>query len=456
MPGLFDTLGVTSQALFTQQRGTQVTSNNIANVSTPGYRRQELILAENNSPNVGVHVVDVRRSIDHYLGRRILLENAKTSYAQTKADTLEHLENTVATLGDNSLQSSLNAFFSSWRELTARPQDTALRTTVLSKSQALADRIHVAADDLTVLQNNLDSEVSAQVDEVNTLLDEVAGLNTQILQIETETNQEASALHDKRDLALEKLSELIGATSFDPGDGSRTVLIGEGLTVVQAGHVQRIATSPDPTTGLNQITFDGKTINYRLHNGKIGALLELRDQEITTRMGTLDNFAFDLQTAVNGVHRVHFDLAGVTGRDFFAPIGAVSGAATSLTLDAGVKNNPNAIATAQLLATVPGDNRGAEAMVQLENQLVAGGGQQTLSQVLSGLVSGVGESRRQSLANVDFQEERLGALEALREGQSGVSLEEQMLQLSRYQRAFQAASRIVTTVDEMLEDLIRM
>lgn len=457
MTRLFDTLGLAGNALMAQQRGTQVAGNNIANAATPGYHRQEVVLESVRWPPHGVKVGEVRRAIDQVLENRVQDQGANTAFAQTRSEQLGRLEGTLGELGDPSLSATLDRFFGSFRELSVNPDDTSLRQQVLARGEDLTRAVSQAASGISEQQADIDRQLRGQIAAANVEMNTVARLNRSILEQEA-GGQPALELRDQRDGAVAKLAELVGATSFEDSRGQLTVQV-DGVSVVQGDSVRPLQTEADAATGLqNVFVNDGVRVdlNGRVRNGTVGALLTVRDQDLPSQLGSLDQFAFDLATAFNATHSTQFGADGVTGRNFFTTPAAVSGAAAALSLDAAVQNNADAVAAAVDPTALPGDNRGALALAQIEQQNVAAGGSQTLGQSVVGIVGSVGESVRSAESIATLEQDKLSSLEMMRDSQSGVSIEEEMLAMNRFQRAYQAASRIVTTVDEMLESILRM
>lgn len=456
MAGLFDALGISGTALSAQQHGVQVTSNNISNVSTPGYRREELLLSSAGPATRGVIDEGARRVIDVLLGRRITTQQGMSAFAQTRADVMTDIEGLVGTLGALGLGGALDGYFGAWRELASAPQDLAARTTALAQTEALALRIRNAAGDLSAAQTSTDAQLVRHVEEANALIDRVAALNGAIVAAEA-SGSEASGLRDQRDVAIQGLGERLGATSIEDASGRVAVLVA-GVAVVQGDAARHLAAEPDATTGLSHVLVDGGSrvdLTGRIESGRVGALLVLRDQDIAGWMTALDAFAYDFATAANGAHTSGVGLDGVGGRNLFTPPAVVAGAAAALTVDASIAGTPDHLGAA-LVAGAPGDGRGADAMAQLDQALVANGGQATLSQALVGTLTNMGQAVQRASDDFTTQAERLSQLETLRESQSGVSIEEQMLMLDRYQRAFQAASKVISVVNQMLEDLLSL
>ena len=197
-------------------------------------------------------------------------------------------------------------------------------------------------------------------------------------------------------------------------------------------------------------------IDDRITSGLVGAQMSLRNKDFGGAQAQLDQLSYDVAAAFNGVHVGNFGLDGVTGRDFFAMPAAVLGAASSMALSADVIGVPSALAAASTAAAALGDNKGALGITALEDGLVAAGATQTLGSSLSQLISYSGRALSDAINQGEQAQSFFLQTQNLWEQQQGVSLDEQMLQLSRIQNAYQAAAKLITTVDHMLEVLQRL
>jgi flagellar hook-associated protein 1 FlgK len=251
---------------------------------------------------------------------------------------------------------------------------------------------------------------------------------------------------------------LIGSSSLQQTNGDISVFLG-GVNVVAGNVHYPIEALADADSGFHHLRIKNTTqgdMDSRITGGTLGAQLSLRDRDLAYGQDQLDQFTFDAATAINAVHKAGYGTDGATSRNFFTPPLAVPNAATLLTLDAAVKKNPAAVAAASTAATAVGGNDQALAITDLESALVAAGSTQTLGSSLTQLISYSGRSRADANAQGEQAQAFLHQVETMWEQQHGVSLDEQMLQLSRIQNAYQAAAKLITTVNSMLETLQRL
>ena len=216
----------------------------------------------------------------------------------------------------------------------------------------------------------------------------------------------------------------------------------------------------DPVTGFRQVHISqgSATLNItsRLGEGEIGANVDIRDNVMAGILTDLDTLAFEVASQVNTVHNAGFGSDGLTGRDFFGPLTVVAGAAQFLSLDAAVDGTPSALAAATTAAGLPGDNTNATALAALADQSLMAAGTQTFQEFYAGFLAELGNDAHVSYIQTSRAELQLAGAQDLRDSISGVSLEEEALNIIRFKDAYQAAARVVATVNGLLEELMRI
>ena len=456
MGGLFDNLTVAGNALGAQQYGAQITGGNIANVNAPGFHRQDVQLTS-GSQGGGIETAGAKRASQNLLEQNANSSASSFAYADARAQGLVQVQGAVGDMGPNGIGAALGDFFSSWRNLAAAPQDMAPRNNVLARLQTLVTTLNVAAQSLVAQRSQADQGVVQTVEAANVAIQSIADLNRTITAAES-GGARANDLRDQRDLAAQQLASSLGATSFTDEKGNVNVLLDNGVSLVSGISATLLTTTADATSGMHHVTTLNTTqgtLDGSINSGTLGGLLTLRDADIPASQAALDQVAYDLTNATNSVHSVGFGLDGATGRNLLTPQ-AQQGAAAAVSIDASVAGDPSALAASGSAATLPGDNLNATAMVALQDAMVAGGNTQTLGQQVSTMLGSVGNTvssanRNSAQAQVTMQQSR-----TLAEQQIGVSIEDQMLQLNRYQTAYSAATRLVSTINTMLESLTRM
>lgn len=458
MPTLLDSLSIGATSLSAQQLGLQITGHNISNAGTEGYSRQSLIFEPLGGAAQGVRPGGIRRASDQFLSNQLGAQAGNYGQASARASVLDRLEETAGNLGEFGLGANLDRFYSAWRGLAGAAHDEFERVDALSATQDLANAIRRTAEDFRSAQVNADKEVVRGVTQANELIDEIASLNRSIQEDEA-YGDIASEMRDRRDLLAQRLGKLAGANSFVNSKGHMIVTLSGGMAVVSGVQSQKLEARLDTATGFHNVVMENSTnisVNDVMMSGQIKGYLSVRDTDIGSRLSELDTFAHDLVTAANAIHRGNFNLNGVDNVDLFTPIGTVAGAAFAIEVNEDLVGDPDLLAASSTATGIPGDGIGAQAMADLESATVAAGNTQTLSASVNRLFTNLGYSVREALESQDRQGQRFEQLQLLRESTSGVSIEEEMVQLSRYQRSFQAASKIIQTVDEMLELMVQL
>jgi flagellar hook-associated protein 1 len=463
---ILTSLSIAARAMQAQQEAIQTTSHNVANVATPGYSRQQAVLSA-SAPVLegrlllgnGVSVTTVRNVVDRFAETELLSRNAALGYADARSRALSGMQDAFPPSGG--VMSALDAFFNAWSALSNNPGGQAERVAVVNAANNLSSQFSQTRSLLVESQYNLDKDLNAAVGTMNSLLTQVADFNGQIAAAEA-SGQPANDLRDQRQLLLQDVSRLTGATIIGGEDGQQaTVLLG-GLVLVSG---DRAATVNADTVGVSGfrtvsytspnggLTFDASAL---FSQGEIGGILAMRDTEVPNMLGRLDQLAKTVVDQVNAQHTAGFDLNGAPGVNFFNPIGAVAGAANAMQVNAAVAADPSLIAAAQAAAGAPGDNRNALAIAGLQNGVFAALGNKSPQDYYLALVQDVGSEAESADNQVNFQQSLLSQAQARRDSLSGVSLEEEMTKLILFQRAFEASSVLVRTGDEMYQTILAM
>jgi flagellar hook-associated protein 1 FlgK len=461
MMDIFGVLNMGSKALAVQQKGIYVTGNNIANVNTPGYSRQRLILSNDVTLNTGIGPVgsgvtanEIERVYQRFLGVQINNETQSLGQREAHKDSLERVEAVFNESGGYGLNQVMSEFWNAWQDLTNNPSGSVERTVLVAKSEMLAATFSKNYEDLQKIQRDIDSNIEVAVEEINRLSENMVDLNQKIIQTEL-GGHTANEYRDQRDLVLKELSELIDIDSFEDANGGVTVSVGSGQVLVEGTRNYNLSTQSN-LSGLQDVTWvdsSGNTviITNDISKGKLKGWLDARDLDIDTHMTNLDTLAQDLTAAVNSRHTIGFGLDNSTGNDFF------SGAATA----AGIQVNPLIANDTNLIAAAegvnkPGDSGNAIAIANLQQAPTMNGSTATFGAYYDSMVSDAGLAVQQATSYYDHQSQMVLQVENYRESISGVSIDEETVNLIKYQNAYQAAAKLINTADEMMETILTM
>ena len=451
--GLSVGLNTAMRALLTQQQGMDVTSHNVANLNTIGYTRQRAHLqavAPAGLPPVGggVEVQSVERVRDLFLDLQMRMESSAEGSFRVQAESLALAEVSLREPGDGGIRQLMSSFFNAWRDLANAPEESAARQAVIQTGNSLALAAQRVDRTFNVLRDDANGRIALLVDEINTLGAEIAALNSQIMTVRV-TGDAASDLTDRRDLALDRLAQITDINYVENQSGGVDVFIA-GRSLVSRTTSNELYVDPD--IGNNNY-FDVKWRSddslAQFNSGEIQGLLIQRDTDLPARIADFNTFVAQLMTDVNAVHAAGFAADCVTtGTAFFAGTDA-----TNIVVDAAVIADPSLVAAATA-AGAPGDASNAHAMSALQFALTVAGGTQSYEAFYGGLVTTLGTDARDTRAVADSQQLLLGQIEGFRQSVSGVNLDEELVMMVQYQRAYEAAAQIIRKIDEMLDHLI--
>lgn len=455
---LFGSLTAASRALEAQRFGLDVTGQNIANINTPGYTRREVDFAavppaDRLSAGGGAEVTGIRAVRDAMLERRFRQELPDERKQAAVADALSLVEAALGGPG-KSLDAELTAFYDSWATLAEDPLSATARQLVTQRGATLAASVRDLAGRLSLAERDANLRVGASIDEVNGLVTRIAALNQSIAAVGGGNSGQSAMLRDQQGEELRKLAGLVGVEVLARADGGVDVSFAGGRPLV-IGHVgYGIEAVPAAGTGLIQVHSGGVDVTASVTAGSMGGLLHARDTLIPAYRQDLDVMAHALATEVNALHTAGFDRAGAAGGNFFTPPGAVAGAAAALQMNAAVVADPSLVAAAGTAS--PGDNAQARAMAGLRDALVLNGGTATLHNGWGNLIYRVGADTQAARFEQSTRAEIVRQIENLRDGVSGVSLDEEAMRMLKFQRAYEANARFFRAVDESISVLLSL
>lgn len=455
MSGIINALNLGKSGLLTGQKALEIAGNNISNVNTPGYSREvpvftafPSIMIKGVMVGTGSGVSNISREHDSFLSKQIQDKSASLGAEEGKAEPLVEVENVIS-ISENSLAAHIDNFFGVWQALSGDPGNQVARANVMDSGTQLAASFSSSVDGLQAIQRNLDVTLGAKVGELNAKFKEVAELNKTIAGVEAGGPTALSA-RDRRDLLLQDISYALGGTSIESPSGMASYYLPNGLPLIQDGDAFSLGMNVVGNVQSLQLNLGSQAISLSPDKvgGEINGLLSVRDQVIPDLISNLDKLAFTLANQVNAAHQLGSGLDGVAGRDFFTPPALQAGAATSLTLALG---NYNQVAAGLTSAT--GDNSNALNISALGGALLIDGSY-TFSGFYGQLATDVGSEVSSNKMAVTGNKDSLDLISNLRDNTVGVSIEEEMVSLIRYQKGFEASAKFLTVVNDMLDTLL--
>jgi flagellar hook-associated protein 1 FlgK len=453
MSSLFGTMSIALSGLMADQAALEVTANNVANANTPGYARQRPVLVEGEPVvegpltfGTGVVLKNVESVRDSILELRLNDETQQQSQWDTQVSSMQPLEVMFSQSGSD-LGTQISSFFSSLQQLSTDPASLPQRQGVLTAAGNLASSFRTTVQNLQAQRSNLDLSVGQSVDQINVLSGQIATLNRQISGIEN-LNENAGTFIDQRTTLIRQLSGLL-QVSVVKSDNTVTVTTAGGQALVAGDQSFALAAQADPS-GVQHIFAQGTDITGTLAGGSLGGLLAVRDSKIPKLLSDLDTLAAGFATAINAAHHAGTDLSGAAGGDLFSPPpGGATGAAQNMTL---LITDPSKLAASSDGSN--GSNGNLAGLLAVQNQAIAGG--QSPADFYSGIVFRMGSDVANASAERDASALILRQLEDQRSATSGVSMDEEAANLVTYQRAYEAAARVITTINDMTATAIQM
>ena len=567
---IFRSLNIGASSLLSQQKAIDVISQNIANVNTPGYSRQTAELVSAIPDHIagrdygnGVTTTNVRRSVDPILAKAQLANYSLTSFAQTLTQGLTSIEATFGNLDVPGLTSTLDAFFQAQQQLANTPEDPISRLNVQSRAKDVALRISGMHQQLIERQTAADQEISPLIAQANNLLDQIADLNSHILNHETLGLSVGGAndLRDQRDLAVMELAKLIPLQHVDTGDGGLLLQTPGGDLLLQNDTVRHLKLGTG-SNGFGDIEFSDTGLSALgiSQGGKLGGLVTLRDSQLGGYVQMLDSLAANLAFSVNQVHsggagstsvtqyvsaQTANNPAGPVNADINIPfaskiidgsftihvldgppptnpggtiinitagtttlnqittdISAIAGVTASIdgsghlvidgganrivfandtsnflaayeintffhgssaadfAVDTAIMNDAGRIATATADSATSdiaiADNSTALAILTLRDKAVSIDGSTAASPVqrAATLASAYGLDVAAASQQLSYRQAEASTLSNQRQAISGVNTDEELVNMMRFQRAYEAAAKVIQTSNEMLDSLM--
>lgn len=446
MGGLTTSLFMGVQALEASEAALNATSNNIANANTPGYTREVAQFSENQESLTGGTVIgggvslDSIQSVrDELLNLQIQQQTSLQGSADTQSSILQQLQTNFSNTGSD-IGSALSAFSSSLADLSANPSSSAVQQSVLSAGQNLANSFNNTASGLTTAQAGADSQVTQSVAQINSITAQIAQLNAQ-LSPSVMSQQNGGTIEDQRDQLVQQLSQLVGVSISQSSDGE-VITTANGSPLVMGSQSFQLQTTTGSDGFQQVLDSNGNNITSAIQGGQLGGAIQMRDQTIPGFMNSLDTLASQFATAFNAAQAQGFDSNGNPGQAFFSVPTGTAGAAAGIQV-ALTSGSQIAVSSD---GTVGSNGNVANLSAALTNALPSG---QSASGAYGELVYDVGNTASNAGAQSSAVGQNLLQLTNQQSSVSGVSIDEETTNLIRYQTAYEAAARIVSTIQAL-------
>lgn len=501
MASTFTGLSIANRGLTAAQVGLTVTTNNMSNIDTDGYSRQVVSQSSIGPAAVyssslvgsGVEVTSVDRVNSFRLNQKYWQENSAASELEVDSTYMEQIEEVFGTTDSSYISSALNDLETQLETLADDPTDTSVRATVLSYAESFCEQLNSAAEELESIRDELNTEVYTAVEEINSYASQIAELNSQI-STATASGASTNELEDQRDLLVDELSSLVGIDVMTADDGSYTITV-DGVTLVKGDEANElecytVTDSDSDSYGMYGIRWAESGEDF--DSGDSGALtgyLQMRDgstsdsKGIVYYMNQLDEFAQTFAQAFNeGVttdddttYSGHADGVGIdddetTGIRFFTYDGLSSAefvnsgsdledaysniTAATISVSKDIQDDTNKIAA----SSTAGDESNADVLDDIIDICsdVNISGNSTATEMYNVIVATVAGDSASAETAYASKSATATYINTSRTSVSGVSSDEETVNLTTYQSAYAASASMVSAWNELYDTTLAM
>ena len=447
------------EALLSNLAAINVTGSNIANVNTPGYTRLRPMLESVGSKDpqsgreqIGVRISNVERIFDKFLETQMIAQQSSLSKFTTEEDILSRVEAIFNENTGGGINDAIADFLNAWGSLSVDPLSKAKRDVVISTGQTLSRMFNLRVDGLVNIQLNADENIANEITTLNGYLKDVARYNELIVSAEN-AGATAHAVRDQRGVILNEISKIIDINYVEKPDGSIYIYMPDGgKTLVEGFNSWELMAQVNPA---NHTFFDvvfkndpDHALNDRINGGKIGAYLEMRDTVIPSYIDRLDQTALAIISRVNALHMSGIDQDNNAGVAFFSYTPPNPAATMSVNI-----TDTRRIAAASALGQADGNNATAITALKTEINTVLG---TTIDGYYNSFIAKIGRDAVDAKQAVIRETTIYNQQVEQREQLSGVSLDEEMMNLIKYQMAYGAAGKMTATVNELIDTLLNL
>ncbi|GBD88106.1 flagellar hook-associated protein 1 [bacterium BMS3Abin03] len=443
---------ISSRSLDVYRKALDVTAHNIANAGNKNYTRQvsniSTAIPEKMAGIIwgsGVTMDNIQRVRNGFIDNQLRESTQDSSFYDKQSILLGRVEQIFTEPTEFGLSEQMTSFFNAFGELAVAPNSTALRENVIAKAQNISTRVDTIHRNLETTKREVFDEFNSKIDTLNGLLSKIEKLNVKIAQ-QVEAGSQPNDLLDSRDAMIDDVTKLVDAqVSFD-SNKSANISIGGILAVDLSQSVEFQITA---SNGKLNLSTQQNHVLQQIKGGDLGALSDVYSKKIPDYLDKLDNIIDTFVNSVNDIHSTGYtiDNPPQTGVDFFS--GYSNGV---IQINNEILENPNKLAVSADGTSGNGDL--AIQIANLNNQPLINGN--TLVESYSSLISKVGNDKAASDNLSSSTELVLQQLQQQRASYSGVSLDEEMANIIKFQRSYDASAKLISVADEMLQTLLQM
>lgn len=447
--------------LQASQVGMNVTAQNVANINTPGYSRQQVHLSAVGSTSMsmkdagnGVSVSAIRRVTDQYQTNQIFRAGSMLGAASTSAQQLKRLETLLS--GDSmDLSQGFDSFFSALNNASVTPFEPVYRQQIISEADALSNRFNQLSSSLDGQYSDLSQQRSSAVSQANSVLSNIGQLNEEIRKGEA-TGANVSALQDERDVLIAELSEIADIRITDAGDGTLNIALPNGQPLVMGNQVAQLGLESDPNNPRSDVlSLELNGQNFPIDDdmgGKLGALAEYEKDVLIPTQGAIDDIALEFAQAFNTQLEQGYDLNGNPGKPLF--VFDPDNPASTLSINPNFKPEDLALSG----DGTPGNSDNLLKLIESKDQEFDIGdlGSQTLGSAFNALLGDIAVKSRQAQSDHDAASNIYQQATIEKSSTSGVNLDEEAVSLMNYQQTYQANLQVINASNQVFASIMQL
>jgi len=467
MSGIRTLLNIAKSALMTNQTNVSVASHNLANVNTKGYSKQESMMYAkpgvrtiNGIIGDGVDISEIRRREAKFAERRLFEENTQYRHWETRRQIMDQMEVLFSGVGESDLNTWITKFFNAWEDLSGNPSDMVFRAELTKQAKSLTDNFHSLSSEIDQIRGNITDEIISDVHQVNELLYKIDELNMEIANIQY-NGVKANDLQDRRAQHLRALSDFLDIDIHERQNG-KIAVFHQGHLLVSDNMVFEISAEKVKQNNVVTTNLQINNTDIEINSGKIGGLFQVQENMLDSYKESIDAIAASIVEQVNSTHTLGFDLNGDLGINFFDPGKQTAG---SIALNDEITQDLKKIAAASGTHDWPagihvsngiGDNSNALRIAELRYLRVMQNNSTTFEEVYNKLYAEVGFDASDAIQNEDSHLLLVEQLQNYRDSTVGVSSDEELADIEKFQNAYAASARLINIADEMFQSLINM
>ena len=453
-------INIALTGLNSNKAALDATAQNVANVNTKGYSRQQAVFAsvgagryDRYSAGSGVEVTNIRRVSDAYMTKQSWLTTTQSSFFQRKAENFNQLEQILAADGF-SISKGMDKMYAALNDATVKPESIPLRQQIINESEALANRFNSLSNALYTQQKDLSDQRTAAVNQANSLLKNIAAVDQQIVAVKGFSGSQSQLL-DQRDELIEQLSGLVNIRTTPQQDGSMQITLQSGQPLMIGSEVGELVATPrvaDPLLVDFHIDFSGQKFEVTGSVGaSIGATSEYQQETLKPYQQSLNDMARVYADEVNRLLAGGKDLKGLSGKPLFDydPVHPASSLKSlSLKADELALSSDGTAGNSDVLKQI----------IEVNNKKfpISGLGNVTVNDAFSSMVGKTAISARQAKAD----SEATGALHkqalAAKQNLSSVNRDEEASNLMTFANAYQANMQVISTANRMFDAVLQL